>query len=67
VTLLLRSRKVRKFEDIAEIQAEIQGGLGSYRNWDFPTCLQLCERSRSGCINAEGDYSEGDNTDLSIW
>jgi hypothetical protein len=33
LTLLLRSRKVRKFEDIAEIQAEIQAGLGGYRNW----------------------------------
>lgn len=33
LNLLLRSRKVHKFEDIAEIQAEIQAGLGDCRHW----------------------------------
>jgi hypothetical protein len=52
--------KGRCFESIEEIQAELQDVMKMLTQNDFQQCCRSWKSHRDRCINAEGDYLEGD-------
>ena len=51
--------KGRRFISIEEIQAESQQVLNTLTPADFSDCFQKWKNHRDRCIQAEGDYFEG--------
>jgi transposase len=50
----------RRFESIEDIQAESQDVMKMLTQNDFQQCFQSWKSHWDRCINAEGDYIEGD-------
>jgi len=48
------------FISIEEIQAELQQVLNTLTPADFIECFQKWQNHRDRCIQAQGDYCEGD-------
>jgi len=54
--------KGRRFISIEEIQAELQQVLNMLMLADFNECFQKWQNHWDRCIQAQGDYFEGDST-----
>jgi hypothetical protein len=52
--------KGRRFDSIEEIQTESQDVLNTLTRNDFQQCFRSWKYRWNRCINAEGDYFEGD-------
>ena len=52
--------KGRRFESIGEIQVESQKVLDILTNDEFQTAFQEWQNRWTRCIDAEGNYFEGD-------
>jgi hypothetical protein len=52
--------KGRRFDSIEEIQTESQDILNTLTRNDFQQCFRSRKSRWNRCINAEGDYFEGD-------
>jgi hypothetical protein len=52
--------KGRRFDSIEEIQTESQDVLNTLTRNDFQQCFRSWKSGWNRCINAEGDYFEGD-------
>jgi hypothetical protein len=52
--------KGRRFDSIEEIQTESQDVLNALTRTDFQQCFRSWKSHWNRCINAEGDYFEGD-------
>jgi hypothetical protein len=52
--------KGRRFATIEVVQAESQQILNTLTPADFNECFQKCQNRWDRCIQAEGDYFEGD-------
>jgi hypothetical protein len=52
--------KGRRFDSIEEIQTESQDVLNTLTRNDFQQCFRSWKSRWNRCINAEGDYFEGD-------
>jgi hypothetical protein len=52
--------KGRRFDSIEEIQTESQDVLNTLTRNDFQQCFRSWKSSWNRCVNAEGDYFEGD-------
>ena len=52
--------KGQHFVSIEEIQAESQQVLNTLTPEDFSECFQKWQNHRDRCIQAQGDYFEGD-------
>jgi hypothetical protein len=52
--------KARRFDSIDEIQTESQDVMKTLTQNDFQQCFRSCKSRWNLCINAEGDYFEGD-------
>jgi hypothetical protein len=52
--------KGRRFDSIEEIQTESQDVLNTLTQNDFQQCFRSWKSRWNSCINAEGDYFEGD-------
>jgi transposase len=52
--------KGRRFESMKEIQAESQDAMKMLTQNDFQQCFRSRQFCSDRCINAEGDYFEGD-------
>jgi hypothetical protein len=56
--------KGRHFESIEEIQAESQDVMKMLMQNDFQQCFRSWKSRWDRCINAEGDYFEGDGSEF---
>jgi hypothetical protein len=52
--------KGRRFDSIEEIQTESQDVMKTLTRNDFQQCFRSWKSRWNLCINAEGDYFEGD-------
>jgi hypothetical protein len=52
--------KGRRFDSIERIQTESQDVMKTLTQNDFQQCFRSCKSRWNLCINAEGDYFEGD-------
>jgi hypothetical protein len=52
--------KGRRFDSIEEIQTESQDVMKTLTRNDFQQCFRSWKSLWNRCINAEGDYFEGD-------
>jgi hypothetical protein len=50
----------RRFDSIEEIQTESQNVMQTLTRNDFQKCFRSWKSHRNRCINAKGDYFEGD-------
>jgi len=53
--------KGRRFASIEEIQAESQQILNALKQADFSECFQKWQNRWDRCIQAQGDYFEGES------
>jgi hypothetical protein len=58
--------KERHFLSIEEIQAESQRVLNTLTPEDFSECFQKWQNHWDRCIQAQGDYFEGDGGNLDL-
>jgi hypothetical protein len=56
----LKLKQGQLFESIQEIQAESQDLMKMLTQNDFQQCFRSWKSRWDRCINAEGDYFEGD-------
>jgi hypothetical protein len=49
-----------RFDTLEEIQWELQNVLGTLRDQDFQHAFQQWQRHWNRCVDAQGDYFEGD-------
>jgi len=52
--------KGRRFDTIEEIQEELQWVLDTIQKRDFQGCFQAWQKRWDRCIDAKGEYFEGD-------
>jgi hypothetical protein len=58
--------KERRFISIEEIQAESQQVLNTLTPADFSECFQKRQNRWDRCIQAQGDYIEGDDGNIHV-
>jgi hypothetical protein len=58
--------KGRRFDSIEEIQTESQDVLNTLTRNDYQQCFRSWKSRWNRCINAEGDYFEGDGGKLNF-
>ena len=59
---LKKTMKVRRFDDIEEVQANATRQIRVITKSDFQRCFRQWQEGWNKCIEAKGDYFEGDKT-----